>query len=88
LACIDDAHIACFGRLAGDRFARPRADATVLLECLTEMIVYLEKDSKGAGLILRIEKTSVVALAGVIAQIFVHWAINVDATRQTLRPNG
>jgi len=39
-------------------------------------------------LILRIEKTFVVALAGVIAQIFVHWAVNVDATRQTLRPNG
>jgi len=43
LASIDDAHIACFGRLAAGRFAqRPprsnaaeaRADATVLLECL------------------------------------------------------
>jgi len=40
------------------------------------------------GFILRIEKTVVVALAGVIAQIFVHWAINVDATGKTLRPNG
>jgi len=34
LASIDDAHIACFGRFAEGRFARPRADATVLLECL------------------------------------------------------
>jgi len=42
----------------------------------------------GADLILRKEETFVVALAGVIAQIFVHWAINVDATRQTSRPNG
>jgi len=32
--------------------------------------------------------TFAVALAGVIAQIFVYWAMNVNATRQTLRPNG
>ncbi len=34
LDCIDDAHIACFGRLAAGHFARPRANATVLLEGL------------------------------------------------------
>jgi len=39
-------------------------------------------------MILRMEKTFAVALAGVIAQIFVHWAADVDASRQTLRPNG
>jgi len=42
----------------------------------------------GVDLILRIEKTFAVALAGVIAQIFVHWAKNLDAIRQTLQPNG
>jgi len=35
----------------------------------------------GVDLILRIEKTFVVALAGVIAQIFVHWAINANVSR-------
>jgi hypothetical protein len=34
LASIDDVHIACFGRLASERFAQPLADATVLPECL------------------------------------------------------
>jgi hypothetical protein len=34
LDCIDDAHIACFGRLAAGHFARPRANAAVLLEGL------------------------------------------------------
>jgi len=34
LDCIDDAHIACFGRLAAGHFARPQANATVLLEGL------------------------------------------------------
>jgi len=34
------------------------------------------------------ENTFAVALAGVIAQIFVYWAINVNTSRQTLRPNG
>ena len=43
---------------------------------------------RGVGLILRIEKAFILALAGVIAQIFVHWAIKLDETRQTLSPNG
>jgi len=41
LASIDDAHIACFGRLAAGRFAQPLANATVLLECLTTILILL-----------------------------------------------
>jgi HEPN domain-containing protein len=37
-SCIGDAHIACFAFLAFCCFARPWADATVLLECLNDLL--------------------------------------------------